>query len=177
MMSNSEWQTMSASSRSSTIEFGTDGWRGIIADDFTFSNMQKTKPAIASYLETAYAKKRLVCFLAYQFSFTAAEILADLGRTAKPAERDLPTPVIACSAFHLNWAKALAFAVSYNPAPYCGIKDIPDYARHATSEMTDNIVASIKGATDNPPIMNNNSKIFAFYSTNDLKFIDSVVSV
>ena len=45
-------------SSGSKIKFGTDGWRGIIADDFTFPNVRKVTRAIASYLETAYTKEQ-----------------------------------------------------------------------------------------------------------------------
>jgi phosphomannomutase len=89
MMNKTEWQTMSASTSSSKIKFGTDGWRGIIADDFTFPNVRKVTRAIASYLETAYNKDRPVLvaydtrFLADQFARTAAEVLAELGWTGK----------------------------------------------------------------------------------------------
>ena len=51
---------MSASSNSTEIKFGTDGWRGLIAHDFTFANVRKVTRAIASYLETAYTKDRPV---------------------------------------------------------------------------------------------------------------------
>ncbi|RUR83113.1 phosphoglucomutase [Chlorogloeopsis fritschii PCC 6912] len=148
---------MNASSNSSKIKFGTDGWRGIIADDFTFSNVRKVTRAIASYIETAYTKNRPVLvaydtrFLAEQFALTAAKVLADLGWTVKITERDCPTPVIAYNARYLNSAGALMFTASHNPAPYCGIKYIPDYAGPATPEITDTIVANIEGASDVPP--------------------------
>ncbi len=148
---------MSISSNSSKIKFGTDGWRGIIADDFTFPNVRKVTRAIASYLETAYTKDRPVLvgydtrFLADEFARTAALVLADLGWTVKITERDCPTPVIAYNARHLNSAGALMFTASHNPAPYCGIKYIPDYAGPATPEITDTIVANIADAVDTPP--------------------------
>ena len=133
---------MSAASSAKTIKFGTDGWRGIIADDFTFSNVCKVKRAIASYLETAYSKDRPVLvsydtlFFADQFARTPAEVLADLGSIVKIVERDCPTPVIAYNARHLNSAGALIFTASHNCAPYCGIKYIPDYAGSATRNIT-----------------------------------------
>ncbi|MEO0968464.1 MAG: phosphoglucomutase/phosphomannomutase family protein, partial [Cyanobacteria bacterium J06639_18] len=92
---------MSADSNTTKIKFGTDGWRGIIADDFTFPNVRKVTRAIASYLEKAYTKDRPVLiaydtrFLADKFAQTSAEVLADLGWTVKVSERDCPTPVIA----------------------------------------------------------------------------------
>jgi phosphomannomutase len=150
------------------IKFGTDGWRGIIADDFTFSNVCKVTRAIAAYLETAYTKTQpvLVCydtrFLADQFAQTAAHVLADLGWTVKVVDRDAPTPVIAYNAKHLNSAGALMFTASHNPAPYCGIKYIPDYAGPATTDITDTIVGALTNASDAPPSGKNAHLISTF---------------
>lgn len=175
---------MSASSNSSKIKFGTDGWRGIIADDFTFPNVRKVTRAIASYLETAYTKDRPVLvaydtrFLADQFARTAAEVLADLGWTVKITDQDCPTPVIAYNARHLNSAGALMFTASHNPAPYCGIKYIPDYAGPATPEITDTIVANIEGADDSPPSSSRASQISTFDPKPDyLQFIYTLLDV
>jgi phosphomannomutase len=150
------------------IKFGTDGWRGIIADDFTFSNVCKVTRAIAGYLATAYSKDRpvLICydtrFLADQFANTAANVLADLGWTVKVVDRDAPTPVIAYNAKLLNSAGALMFTASHNPAPYCGIKYIPDYAGPATTDITDTIVAGLDTASDAPPTGKNSHLISQF---------------
>jgi len=159
---------MSISSNSGKIKFGTDGWRGIIADDFTFPNVRKVTRAIASYLETAYTKDRPVLiaydtrFLADEFAYAAAQVLADIGWTVKITDRDCPTPVIAYNARHLNSAGALMFTASHNPAPYCGIKYIPDYAGPATPEITDTIVANIEGASDALPATNRTERISKF---------------
>jgi phosphomannomutase len=175
---------MSASSNSSKIVFGTDGWRGIIADDFTFPNVRKVTRAIASYLETAYTKDRPVLvaydtrFLADQFALTAAQVLADLGWTVKVTDRDCPTPVIAYNARHLNSAGALMFTASHNPAPYCGIKYIPDYAGPATPEITDTIVANIEGASDELPSSNPAGSISTFDPKPDyMQFIYTLFDV
>ncbi|HLO86116.1 MAG TPA: phosphoglucomutase/phosphomannomutase family protein [Nostocaceae cyanobacterium] len=175
---------MSASSNSSKIKFGTDGWRGIIADDFTFPNVRKVTRAIASYLETAYSKDRPVLiaydtrFLAEQFARTSAEVLADLGWNVKITERDCPTPVIAYNARHLNSAGALMFTASHNPAPYCGIKYIPDYAGPATPEITDTIVANIETASDELPGSKPSGTISTFDPKPDyLHFIYTLLDV
>ncbi len=166
------------------IQFGTDGWRGIIADDFTFSNVCKVTRAIATYLEKAYSKDRPVLvsydprFLADQFAYTAANVLADLGWTVKIVDRDCPTPVIAYNAKHLNSAGALMFTASHNPAPYCGIKYIPDYAGPATTDITDTIVAALASASDLPPENKNSHKISTFDPKPEyLKFLYSVIDV
>lgn len=175
---------MSSVKSGTEIKFGTDGWRGIIADDFTFANVCKVTRAIASYLETAYSKDRPVLigydprFLADQFAQTAAQILADLGWTVKIVDRDCPTPVIAYNARFLNSAGALMFTASHNPAPYCGIKYIPDYAGPATPEITDTIVANIPGASNEPPTGKNQDKISTFDPKPEyLKFIYTLLDV
>ncbi len=175
---------MSASSNSGQIKFGTDGWRGIIADDFTFSNVRRVTRAIAAYLQAAYAQDRPVLisydtrFLADQFAHTAAEVLADLGWTVKIVDRDCPTPVIAYNARHLNSAGALMFTASHNPAPYCGIKYIPDYAGPATTEITDTIVAGIESASDAPGSGKNADRISYFDPKPDyLEFLYTLIDV
>ena len=167
----------------SKIQFGTDGWRGIIADDFTFSNVCKVTRAIARYLDTAYSKTRPVLvgydtrFLADQFAHTSAAVLAELGWRVQIVDRDCPTPVIAYNARHLNSAGALMFTASHNPAPYCGIKYIPDYAGPATTQITDAIVAHLDRVSDALPKGNH-----AAISTFDpkpayLKFIYGILDV
>jgi phosphomannomutase len=175
---------MSAASSANKIKFGTDGWRGIIADDFTLANVCKVTRAIASYLETAYSKDRPILvaydtrFLADQFARTAAEVLADLGWTVKMVDRDCPTPAIAYSARLLNSAGALMFTASHNPAPYCGIKYIPDYAGPATPEITDTIVANLEGADESLPSTANADKISTFDPKSDyLNFIYTLLDV
>lgn len=175
---------MSANSNSGQIIFGTDGWRGIIAQDFTFANVRKVTRAIAGYLETAYSKDRPVLvsydtrFLADQFARTSAEVLADLGWTVKIVDRDCPTPVIAYNARFLNTAGALMFTASHNPAPYCGIKYIPDYAGPATPAITDAIVANIAGADDGPTSGKHGDKISTFDPKPEyLKFLYTLIDV
>src|ERR1051326_9057748 len=92
-----------------TIKFGTSGWRGIIARDFTFDNVRLATRGIADYLnseirntKSAIAKRQPVVILGYdtrflgrEFSLATAEVLADAGLTPLLCERDTPTPVIA----------------------------------------------------------------------------------
>ncbi len=145
-----------ATTKPPKIKFGTDGWRGIIADDFTFANVRKVTRAIASYLKTAYTQDKPVLisydprFLADEFAGTAAQVLAELGWSVKIVQRDCPTPVIAYNVQQMDTAGALMFTASHNPANYCGIKYIPDYAGPATTEITDTIVANIDTASDEP---------------------------
>lgn len=70
------------------------------------------------------------------------------------------------------------FTASHNPAPYCGIKYIPDYAGPATPEITDTIVANIEGADDAAPSGKNGDKISTFDPKPEyLKFIYTLLDV
>ena len=70
------------------------------------------------------------------------------------------------------------FTASHNPAPYCGIKYIPDYAGPATPEITDTIVANITGASDAPAIGSHNDKISTFDPKPEyLKFLYTLIDV
>ena len=175
---------MSTGAQSQEIKFGTDGWRGIIAKDFTFANVRKVTRAIARYLETAYSKDRPVLvaydprFLADEFARTSAEVLVEEGWTVKIVDRDCPTPTIAYNALNLQSAGALMFTASHNPAAYCGIKYIPDYAGPATPAITDAIVANIPNASDATPATSNPNSISAFDPKPDyLKFLYSLLDV
>jgi phosphomannomutase len=175
---------MKVANDTSQICFGTDGWRGIIADDFTFANVCRVTRAIAHYLETAYSKTRPVLvaydtrFLAEQFAYTAAEVLADAGWTVKLVERDCPTPAIAYSARSLNSAGALMFTASHNPAIYCGIKYIPDYAGPATSTITDAIVSQLDRASTGSPSGDRADQISTFDPKPDyLQFLYTLLDV
>ncbi len=132
------------------IKFGTDGWRSIIAEDFTFDNVVIVTKAIAGYIKTKYDPSKPVVigfdtrFLADKFARRAAETLNKLGLNVKITDTDAPTPVVAFAAKNLNSAGALMFTASHNPPEYCGIKYIPDYAGPATKDITDVIVANVK---------------------------------
>jgi alpha-D-glucose phosphate-specific phosphoglucomutase len=136
------------------IKFGTDGWRAIIAEDFTFDNVKLVTKAIAAYIISDYDESKPLLvgydtrFLADKFAQTAAQILNELGLNVKLVNRDVPTPVIAFAAKHLDTAGAIMFTASHNPPEYCGIKYIPDYAGPATTDITDVIVNNVKRLQD-----------------------------
>lgn len=131
------------------IKFGTDGFRGIIADNFTFENVEKITIAISNYiLETLSGKTVLIGydprFMADKFAKLSAEILSNEGFRVLLSPKVVPTPVIAYAATIENdCAGALMFTASHNPKEYLGIKFIPNYGGPATKEMTDKIVALI----------------------------------
>lgn len=124
------------------IRFGTDGWRGIIARDFTFANVELVAAAVAAHLRNeGLSEKGAVIaydnrFLADHFAAAAAEVLRRWGITVYLPERSVPTPVAAFAIRHLDTGGAVVVTASHNPPEYCGIKFIPDYAGPALPEVT-----------------------------------------
>jgi|InofroStandDraft_1065614.scaffolds.fasta_scaffold00914_13 phosphomannomutase len=161
------------------IKFGTDGFRGIIADDFTFENVKKITNAIAEYIfETSSDKTVLIGydprFMADKFAHFSAEILADFGFKVLLSSKVVPTPVIAYAAtVEKDCAGAVMFTASHNPKEYLGIKFIPNYGGPATKEMTDKIVSLID--TKNPELKNDGSIIEKDFGEEYFKHIESLI--
>ncbi len=128
------------------IKFGTDGFRGIIADNFTFKNVKRITDAIALYiLETTNLKTVLIGydprFMADKFADFSAEILSKYGFRVLLSSKVVPTPVIAYAAtIEADCAGAVMFTASHNPKEYLGIKFIPNYGGPAAKQITDRIV-------------------------------------
>lgn len=141
-----------------TIKFGTDGWRAVIAEDFTFANVERVAYAVGLYVKENYHAKSdhkvpmLIGydtrFLADQFAERAAKVLMAMGVPVKVSSRDVPTPCIAWATQHEPTAGALQFTASHNPPEYCGIKYIPEYAGPATDDLTNKIVSHLKDAPE-----------------------------
>ncbi len=138
------------------IKFGTDGFRGIIADDFTYENVQKITIAISEYIKkNALGKTVLVGydprFCADKFAEFSSCILENSGFKVLLSSRVVPTPVIAYAAtVEADCAGAIMFTASHNPKEYLGIKFIPSYGGPATKEMTDVIVSLIDNPSKEP---------------------------
>jgi phosphomannomutase len=110
------------------IKFGTDGWRGIIADDFTFENVRRVAGAIASYV-LKYEDRQQGVFVGYDTRFAspgaarvAAEIIAGAGIPVKLANNFVPTPAVSYSVKHQNAAGGIMVTSSHNPWNWNGVK-------------------------------------------------------
>lgn len=140
----------------SEIKFGTDGWRGEIARDFTFANVELVVEAVAAYLrERDLAGRGVVVaydnrFLADRFAAAAAEVLRRWGIAVYLPERAIPTPVAAFAIRHLNAGGAVVLTASHNPPEYCGIKFVPEYAGPALPDVTERIEALLAGLPPAP---------------------------
>ncbi len=134
------------------IKFGTSGWRGIIARDFTFDNVRLATQAIADYLKqlsTLNSQSSTVIlgydtrFLGREFSLAAAEVLAANGLEPLLCNRDTPTPVIAHNIRLRKAAGGINMTASHNPAEYQGLKFSTSNGAPATPEVTKQIEANI----------------------------------
>jgi alpha-D-glucose phosphate-specific phosphoglucomutase len=132
------------------IKFGTSGWRGLIARDFTFDNVRLATQGVAKYLTKAEASRsRLVIigydtrFLGREFSLAAAEVLANNGLSPLLCQRDAPTPVIAHTIRARKAAGGINMTASHNPAEYQGLKFSASNGAPAPPEITKQVEANI----------------------------------
>lgn len=129
----------------SEIKFGTDGWRAIMCDTFTFGNVRMVVQAIADYLISREIAHRGVIvghdprFLGERFAREAASVLAGNGIRVMVTDGDAPTPTVAHAVADSGAAGAIMFTASHNPPEYNGIKWIPEYAGPAFSDVTSEI--------------------------------------
>ncbi len=112
----------------SEIRFGTDGWRGRIAEDYTFDNVRRCAQGFATYLlKHGGAEKGAVIgydqrFHSENFAAAAAEVLAANGIRVWLTDRATPTPVIAYGVVHKRAAGAINITASHNPPTDNGFK-------------------------------------------------------
>lgn len=143
--------------RFDSITFGTNGWRGLIARDFTFANLRIVAQAIADYLkrerqipESPLAdRKPLVIlghdarFLGAELALAAAEILEQNGLEPLLCDGPTPTPVISLLIRQKKAIGGLNLTASHNPATYQGIKFSTWEGTAASEEITSLLEAKI----------------------------------
>ncbi|MFN8614580.1 MAG: phosphoglucomutase/phosphomannomutase family protein [Vampirovibrionales bacterium] len=142
------------------ISFGTDGWRAIMAKDFTFDNVTLVVRAIHATLLERWGNQDKPVFVGYdgrflgkQFAHHAAEVLTTLGWEVWLVPHYTPTPIVAFAARHYNTAGALMLTASHNPPEYMGLKFIPEYAGPATQDITDTIVRHVDRLFDEGSVL------------------------
>lgn len=113
---------------SHSIKFGTDGWRGVIAEDYTFDNVRRCTQGFASYMsKKGYTGEWIVVghdkrFASENFAAAAAEVLAGNGFKVYLTNGATPTPVIAFSVVNRKAKGAINITASHNPATDNGFK-------------------------------------------------------
>jgi alpha-D-glucose phosphate-specific phosphoglucomutase len=140
--------TSAAPSTSSPIKFGTSGWRGVIAEDFTFANVRLALTAIAEHVKARAKPKQPSILVAYdtrffseEFSQLAVDILEHQGIRALLCETFTPTPAVAFEIMRRKLDGAVNFTASHNPAAYHGLKFSSADAGPALPEVTKDIEA------------------------------------
>jgi len=133
------------------IHFGTDGWRAVISDTFTFNNLRMVAQAIADAVNSAQwnngaatgtnpDSREVVVgfdtrFLSDRYAADVARVLAANGYTVHLAQSDAPTPAISFSVHHLGAIAGVMITASHNAPRYNGVKLKAAYGGSALSEQ------------------------------------------
>jgi alpha-D-glucose phosphate-specific phosphoglucomutase len=130
---------------SQAIKFGTDGWRGIIADDFTFDNVRRVAGAMASYV-LKYEEAQRGVFIGYDTRFAsrraaqaAAEVIAAAGIPVKLANDYTPTPAVSYAVKNQSAAGGVMVTSSHNPWNWNGVKFKGKFGGSATPDIMKNV--------------------------------------
>ncbi|MEA5532651.1 phosphoglucomutase/phosphomannomutase family protein [Crocosphaera sp. XPORK-15E] len=138
------------------IKFGTDGWRGVIAADFTFERVAMLAPLAAKVLAENYGTSSGDCkiivgydrrFLAEEFAQLAAESMQEAGFDVILSNSYAPTPAFSWAAKMQNALGAIVLTASHNPAKYLGLKVKGAFGGSVSPEITQQIEALLP----NPP--------------------------
>jgi phosphoglucomutase len=138
------------------IKFGTSGWRAVMAEEFTFANVQRALHGIARYVASQKSTGARVIvgrdprFLGETFCAMAGEILSSYGITPVLIAEPAPTPAISYAVIQSKADGAINFTASHNPPEYNGIKfSTPDGAP-SLPEVTKAIEREIAAFDENP---------------------------
>ncbi|MBD1937396.1 phosphoglucomutase/phosphomannomutase family protein [Microcoleus sp. FACHB-68] len=136
------------------IKFGTDGWRGVIAADFTFERVVRVAPVAAQVLADIYGdttgSHSVIVgydrrFLAEDFAKAAAEAIQAAGFDVLLSEGYAPTPAFSWAAKQKNALGAIVLTASHNPAAYLGLKVKGYFGGSVSPEVTKQIEARLEG--------------------------------
>ena len=124
------------------IKFGTDGWRAVIADDFTFANVRFCAQGTADYLREKGLAGRGVYigydhrFASEDFAAAAAEVLAGNGVKVFLSPKAIPTPFVSYGVINRKCGGGIAITASHNPARWNGFKFREETGASVSSETS-----------------------------------------
>jgi len=130
-----------------TIRFGTDGWRAVISDTFTFANLRLVAQAIADYvLEEGGPQPQVVIgfdtrFLSDRYAAEVARVLAGNGIIAYLTRADTPTPAISYAVLNKKASAGVMITASHNAPRYNGLKLKADFGGAALPEQAEHVEA------------------------------------
>ncbi len=131
------------------IKYGTDGWRAIIGEEFTFENVRVCAQGVAQYLhESGMASRGLIVgydtrFASEDFAAAVAEVVAANGIKVYLSDRATPTPTVSWSVLDKRAGGAVVITSSHNPWRYNGFKYKPEYAGSASPEVVARLEAPL----------------------------------
>jgi phosphomannomutase len=148
-----------------SIKFGTDGWRGIIAEDFTYANARIVAHAIARYVVRGEDARQGVLigydhrFASDHFAAVVADVISATGTPVWVTDKPCPTPTISLLVRQRKASGGLVITASHNPARWNGIKYKASYGSSAlpsiVAQIETELVAAIqKGVPTLPPQKN-----------------------
>jgi len=135
------------------IKFGTDGWRGVIADDFTFDNVRRVAGAISGYVLKHEDPARGVIvgydtrFASQRAAGVAAEVIAGAGIPVKLADDYTPTPAISLAVKNEKAAGGVVVTSSHNPWNWNGVKFKGKFGGSATPAIMKVIENEVRAGT------------------------------
>jgi len=132
------------------IRFGTDGWRGVIDEDFNETNVRLVARAVAEYLHSAKPEGHGV-LVGYDnrlksevFARAAAEELAQCGLPTVLSESSLSSPALSFAVYHRKAQGGVMITASHNPPQFNGFKFKANYGGSALPEITEQIEAHLQ---------------------------------
>lgn len=138
------------------IQFGTDGWRAIIADTFTFENVRACAAATADHFADARGTGRPIVvgydtrFMSDVFALEVARVVAARGFRVQLATQPAPTPALSYRIIEIEGAGGLVVTSSHNPYNWNGIKVKPHYGGSASPEIVADIERRVPAILANP---------------------------
>ncbi|HEY2380884.1 MAG TPA: phosphoglucomutase/phosphomannomutase family protein [Terriglobia bacterium] len=134
------------------IKFGTDGWRAIIAEEFTFENVRRAAQATADYFKTVEGPEQAVLvgfdvrFQSAAFARAAAEVFAANGFRVVMLDRPYPTPYVSFEVRRRKFVGGIMITASHNPATFNGFKVKAHFGGSATPAITAKIEENLTRA-------------------------------
>ena len=130
------------------IKFGTDGWRAIIAKEFTTNNVARVSTAVADWLNENYKNPSVVIghdcrFAGELFAETAAKVLAKKGIIVKLAKGFVSTPMVSLGVINEKANLGIVITASHNPPTYNGYKLKADFGGPLLPKDIDNVESKI----------------------------------
>ncbi len=147
------------------VKFGTDGWRAIIADEFTFTNLKLVTLAAAEYFLNLPDRKKEIClgydtrFMSADFARYSAEIFSSKGIRVFLSNTFVPTPAVSLYTKENRLAGGVVITASHNPPVYNGFKIKDSYGGSALPESIAVIEKLLESVDPDTPIEPNENLI------------------